>query len=414
MPRPWEDEPCRSSSAASAAGWCSSEPTARRWASSGLEAENHLNTRFARSLAFGAASGAVAALLAEAVRPRGGQVELLDWDDIAALAHRRLRARPLGAARLSAVAAGYNRLADEVRDPLLEAVGGLPPGSRLPDFEALDRSAWLDLNVGILRRAMEPLNEVGRVPNSWMADLGRAGINRYVALLLDFLSRRVLGQFDPQLLGKEPVEQALYLVEPNVADWERRESLPGDDLRRWLILHEMTHAWQFAAHPWLREHLNEGLEQMIATATAPRRGVGRLMAFTVGGRGQWSSLRRMQATMTLVEGYGNLIMNLVGSRILPSFGALEEAYRRRSGQRSPLDLLIWRLTGLELKLRQYRVGEAFARSVYDRYGMEVLNRAWESPESLPRPDELRDFERWYRRIHGGTRTVPPRAPSDAG
>jgi coenzyme F420 biosynthesis associated uncharacterized protein len=351
----------------------------------------------------------VAALVAEAVRPRGGKADLLDWDHITVLAQRRQRDRPLGAARLQAVASGYNRLAADVREPLLEAVGGLPAGVRLPEFEALDRSGWLELNVRILRQAMEPLNEAGRIPNSWLADLGRAGVNRYVALLLDFLSRRVLGQFDPQLLGKEPVEQALYLVEPNVADWQRRESLPGDDLRRWLILHEMTHAWQFAAHPWLRDHLNQGLKQLIEAATAPRRrGMGQLVAFTIGGRGQWSSLRRMQATMTLVEGYGNLIMNLVGSRTLSSFDLLEAAYQRRSGQRSPLDLLIWRLTGLELKLRQYRVGEAFARAVYDRYGMAVLNRAWESPESLPRPEELRDFERWYRRVQSGISGVPSR------
>ena len=372
-------------------------------------AGSQLNTRFARSLAWGAASGVITALVAEAVRPRGGQARLLDWDHIATLAQRRLRDRPLGAARLQAVAAGYNRLAAEVRQPLLDAVGGLPAGVRLPDFAALDRSGWLDLNVRIMSQAMAPLNEAGRVPNSWLADLGRAGIDRYVALLLEFLSRRVLGQFDPQLLGKEPVEQALYLIEPNVAEWQERESLPGDDLRRWLILHEMTHAWQFAAHPWLREHLNQGLLQLIEIATAPRRGgVRRLVALTVGSPGQWTSLRRMQATMTLVEGYGNLVMNLVGRRTLASFDQLEAAYRRRSGQRSPLDLLIFRLTGLELKMRQYRVGEAFAQGVYERYGMQALNRAWESPETLPRPEELRDFERWHRRVNSGISGVPSR------
>ena len=35
-------------------------------------------------------------------------------------------------------------------------------------------------------------------------------------------------------------------------------------------------------------------------------------------------------------------------------------------------------------MRQYQVGESFARAVHDRYGMAVLNRAWESPETLPR------------------------------
>jgi coenzyme F420 biosynthesis associated uncharacterized protein len=353
-------------------------------------------------VAFGAASAAVAALLAEAARPRGGQADLLDWDEISRIAQRRLRGRPLGAARLQGVAAGYNRLAGEMRGPLLEAVGGLPAGATLPDFEALDRHGWLELNVRIMRRAMEPLSEAGRVPNSWLADLGRAGINRYVALLLEFLSRRVLGQFDPQLLGKEPVEQALYLVETNVFEWQHREGLPADDLRRWLILHEMTHAWQFAAHPWLREHLNQGLMQLISAATAPRAGgLERLVALTIGGRGQWSSLRRMQATMTLVEGYGNLVMNLVGRRVLASFDELEDAYRKRAGQRSPLDLLIFWLTGLELKMRQYQVGESFARSIHDRHGMAALNRAWESPESLPRPEELNDPERWYRRVVAG-------------
>jgi uncharacterized protein (DUF2342 family) len=47
---------------------------------------------------------------------------------------------------------------------------------------------------------------------------------------------------------------------------------------------------------------------------------------------------------------------------------------------------------------EYQVGESFARAVHDRYGMAVLNRAWESPETLPRAEELRDFDRWYRRV----------------
>src|SRR5438445_13821488 len=107
MPRPSGGVRCRSSSDASDAGWSSSERTAHRPACSTLGDGTQLNTRFARSLAFGAASGVMAALLAEVVRPRGGQAELLDWDDIAALARRRLREQPLGAARLQAVAAGY-------------------------------------------------------------------------------------------------------------------------------------------------------------------------------------------------------------------------------------------------------------------------------------------------------------------
>jgi putative hydrolase len=106
----------------------------------------------------------------------------------------------------------------------------------------------------------------------------------------------------------------------------------------------------------------------------------------------------MQGTMSFVEGYSNLVMNELGDRLLPGFQELESAYRARGQGRSVVEVLIWRLTGLDLKLQQYRRGEAFARAVYDEYGMGVLNRAWSGPDSMPRIDELADHRRWYRRV----------------
>jgi coenzyme F420 biosynthesis associated uncharacterized protein len=347
----------------------------------------------------GALSGLVAVMVAEAVRPRGGTTLLLDWDEVTRLATAGLRDERVPPNRLAAITAAYNGLAAGLRAPLLETVGGLPAGARLPDFQALDRASWLELNVGILRRVMEPLAGVTRVPESWLTVAGRAGLNRYVALMLVYLGRRVLGQFDPQLLGREPIQPALYLVEPNVAAWERQAGLDGEDLRRWLILHEMTHAWQFAGHPWLREHLDSQIDALVTLAvrTAAQGGLQRLRA-VAGAPSQWDLVRRMQATMSLVEGHGNLVMNLVGERALPSFAELETAYRRRGGERGPLERLLWRVTGLEMKLEQYRTGERFARAVHDRYGMQVLNRAWDGPESLPTPEELSAPDRWYRRV----------------
>jgi coenzyme F420 biosynthesis associated uncharacterized protein len=358
---------------------------------------------FRRGLALGAASGLAAMLVAEVVRPRGGTIDLLDWAEVSRLATGRLQGGRMSSAALVDASAAHNRLASELREPLLQAVGGLPAEARLPDFEAVDRIGWLDLNVRIVERVTEPLTAVTRVADSRLALLGRAGLNRYVALLMEFLGRRVLGQFDPQLLGREPVQPALYLVEPNVAAWEHQADLPGDDLRRWLILHEMTHAWQFEGHPWLREHLNRQVEALIEVAvrSASASGLDRLRTVTVGGPTQWELIRRLQATMSLVEGHGDLIMSLVGRRELDSFDRIDAAYRRRAGQRSLLDRLVLRLTGLELKMRQYRVGERFARAVHDRYGMDVLNRAWEGPDALPRPEELDDPERWWRRLGGG-------------
>src|SRR5438874_11896216 len=337
-----------------------------------------------RGLVTGVLAGLAMAAVAEVVRPRGGEGRLLDWDEIKRLAGARLGDEDLSPARRASLSRQYRRFAAELEAPLLETVGGEPVS--MPPFQALSRLGWLDLNIGILREAMDPLLESARIPNSHLITVSRAGVDRYVALLLSFLGRRVLGQFDPQLMGREPVtdptKQGLYLVEPNIDAWEDEEALDGQQLRRWLILHEMTHAWQFAAHPWLRDYMESSMRVLLESATKAGPAAARVAAFAGVLPAQWRVMRQMQGTMSFVEGYSNLVMNELGSTTLASFDRLEEAYRARGRSRSVVEILIWRLTGLDLKLRQYQKGEAFARAVYDSYGMDVLNQAWNWPDSV--------------------------------
>jgi len=265
------------------------------------------------------------------------------------------------------------------------------------DSEALDREGWLELNIAIMRRVIDPVLESGRMPNSLIVEVGRAGVNRYVGSMLAFLGHRVLGQYDPQLLGAEPMGgEGLYLVETNVAEWQRVAGLPELDLRRWLILHEMTHAWQFAAHPWLRPFMEKSMQALVDTAT--KKGAARIAAFAGVMPAQWRVMRQVQAVMSVVEGYSNLVMNELGDRLLPGFAQLEQAYRERSSGKSALELLIWKLTGLELKLQQYKRGEAFCRAVFDEHGLTVLNRVWDGPDSMPTLSELGNAKAWYRRV----------------
>jgi uncharacterized protein (DUF2342 family) len=102
-------------------------------------------------------------------------------------------------------------------------------------------------------------------------------------------------------------------------------------------------------------------------------------------------------------------MNRLGSKLLPGFDRLEKAYRERSTGRSAFEMLIWKLTGLDLKLQQYRSGEAFCQAVYDRYGLSVLNRVWDGPEMMPTLSELRNPDAWHRRVD--SRPVQRRAPA---
>jgi coenzyme F420 biosynthesis associated uncharacterized protein len=352
-----------------------------------------------RAAIYGALIGLATAAVAEAVRPRGGTAVLIDWEQVRRAARARLETPSLDRYELEAAAKGYRAMAGELEKPFLKFVGGLPKGKSLPQFEALDRVGWLDLNLGILRRVIDPVLEAGRVPNSLLMEVGRTGVDHYVAFMLSFIGRRVLGQYDPQLLGAEPVRgEGLYLVETNVEEWGRRAELPGQDLRRWLILHEMTHAWQFAAHPWLRGYMDASMRVLLDSVTKTAAPVARIAAFAGVLPAQWRVMRQVQGTMSVVEGYSNLVMNELGSKVLAGFDQLEAAYRQRSSGKSPLEVLIWKLTGLDLKLQQYRRGEAFCRAVFDEHGMKVLNLVWNSEAHMPRLEELARPDVWYRRV----------------
>jgi coenzyme F420 biosynthesis associated uncharacterized protein len=355
--------------------------------------------RYGRTAFYGVLFGLATAAVAEAVRPRGGTTLLLDWDEVRRTARARLESPTEGAAALATATLHYRSFAGKLEKPLLSFVGGLPRGASMPAFDALDREGWLDLNLEILRRVVDPVLETGRMPNSLIVEVGRMGVDRYVGYMLGFLGRRVLGQYDPQLFGAEPIGgEGLYLVETNVEDWAQQANLPGDDLRRWLILHEMTHAWQFAAHPWVRPHMEESMKALIESVTRRGPSVARLAAFAGVLPAQWRVMRQMQGTMSLIEGYSNLVMNQLGKKLLPGFDRLEQAYRERSSGKSPLEVLIWKLTGLDLKLQQYRRGEAFCQAVFDQHGVAVLNRVWDGPESVPRLNELGNPQAWYRRV----------------
>jgi coenzyme F420 biosynthesis associated uncharacterized protein len=348
---------------------------------------------------YGVLAGLATAAVAEAIRPRGGTTVLVDWAAVRRIANSRIESPTLTRTALSAATKGYRAMAAQLERPLLEFVGGLPRGATLPKFDALDREGWLDLNLGIIRRAVDPVLEAGRVPNSLIVEVGRAGVDQWIAFMLAFLGRRVLGQYDPQLLAAEPIgAEGLYLVETNVEEWARRADLPDQDLRRWLILHELTHAWQFAAHPWLRPHMEESMRVLLDSVTKKGAPVARIAAFAGILPAQWRVMRQIQGTMSVIEGYSNLVMNELGGRLLPEFQRLEKAYRERSSGKSALDVLIWKLTGLDLKLQQYRRGEAFCRAVFDQHGIKVLNEVWAGPEKMPRLDELGAPDRWYRRV----------------
>jgi uncharacterized protein (DUF2342 family) len=67
---------------------------------------------------------------------------------------------------------------------------------------------------------------------------------------------------------------------------------------------------------------------------------------------------------------------------------------------------IRRILGIDLKMKQYAQGSRFVQTVVREGGMDVFNRVWTSPETLPTAPELTDPQLWLERVGGAGGTGP--------
>jgi uncharacterized protein (DUF2342 family) len=54
--------------------------------------------------------------------------------------------------------------------------------------------------------------------------------------------------------------------------------------------------------------------------------------------------------------------------------------------------------GLEMKMRQYELGQRFCQMVVEREGHDALARLWIDESQFPTMQELRDPSLWLRRV----------------
>jgi coenzyme F420 biosynthesis associated uncharacterized protein len=269
---------------------------------------------------------------------------------------------------------------------------------------------------------IEALN-AERASNSVAANLW-GGVNRSVlsaevGLLLGYLARRVLGQYDLALLGREPVTNGkLYYVEPNILTVERTLGLPPEQFRMWLALHETTHAFEFEGYPWVRGYFNSMLEAYFEFLKEDidqlRSGLRGVKVFVNRARSQergdgtWFEalmtppqrelFAKIQALMCIVEGYSNHVMNAVGKELLPGYADIQRKFTTRQRERGFTEQLFARLTGLDLKLEQYRLGEEFIDRIAAERGHDTAKRIWDGPDMLPTMAEIRNPASWLERL----------------
>jgi len=277
------------------------------------------------------------------------------------------------------------------------------------------RSEWIRANLNGLQRLLEPLAERILDGRPDRASYKRKALGAQAGVLMGYVSRKVLGQYDVFLPPDD--EGLLYFVGPNVIEVERRFSLPPRDFRLWIAIHEVTHRVQFGSAPWLQGYLSGLVTEYLdsvqldshelmnqlrraveeARAGGDWRGMGGV--FLLLTPGQREIFMRMQALMSLLEGHASFVMNEVARDHVDDVDRMRRALsaRRRA---SNVERGFQRAIGFEQKIRQYDTGERFVRALVERAGMSTFNLVWRSAGDLPTLDEIGEPERWLARIGG--------------
>jgi coenzyme F420 biosynthesis associated uncharacterized protein len=331
-----------------------------------------------------------------------------------------------------------DRLERDLRDavPLSERLVAEASGIPAPppvSWGLIDRAEWAEANIAGMTSLLKPLaDKLGHRLDSlpWAARVAqRTLVSIEVGVLLGYVSRRVLGQYDvlmPDADGarrrrrrgrRAPPDAVLLFVGPNIVETERRFGFVPRDFALWVALHEVTHRFQFDGVPWLRPRFLGLVESYIGAVNLdPRSLVARLReavkalvsrsvpsehknpAYLLATPEQRAVLDDIQALMAVVEGHGNYVMDSIGAREIPSFGRMRHVFERRREQTRGLQRAIQHAIGLEMKLRQYELGQRFCERVVELRGARALGELWTSPERFPTIAELKEPERWLARV----------------
>lgn len=288
----------------------------------------------------------------------------------------------------------------------------LPLG--VPTVEVVTRTEWVERNLAVFSRLLEPATERLEGKQRRPGLLGPKLVGAELGGLLGVIARMVLGQYELVLPAGDGNGDTIYLVGANVLSMERRYSFRPSEFRLWIALHECAHRFQFVGVPWLRDHFLSLVSQLVASAVPEPGQLARVMQRVrqanrsgepiIGEAGlfglfasptQKEQLDRVQALMALLEGHGHVVMDRIGERVLVTQNRMSRVLRQR--RKDPRTATFFRLAGLEMKMRQYELGQQFVLGVERTGGWEALDRVWSSPEALPTRLELSDPAAWLAR-----------------
>jgi len=237
--------------------------------------------------------------------------------------------------------------------------------------------------------------------------------------MVGHLATRSFGQYDLPI--PRPPSDELLVVPSAVRRFADDWSLPIDDLRLFVCVHEIAHH-AILGVPHVRATLEALLVEFARAfrpdARALEDRLGELdlenpdvlaglqkaladpevMLGAMATPEQHQVQRRLDALVAVIVGVVDHVLDRIGSSLISSYGGLSEAMRRERVTPHQSDVFVQRLLGLSLGREQVERGCAFVSGVIERAGEDGLARLWRSQRELPTAAEVDAPGLWLARI----------------
>lgn len=307
--------------------------------------------------------------------------------------------------------------------------------ARLSEFpnDLGDRFTDGDLEVD----GLDPDDPGGEHTLSWISSLLESMAPIVAAVttgtMVGRLAQRSLGSYDLPI--PRPVDgpeaDTLLVVAPNVEAFSADWSLPAEDLRLWICLHEAAHH-AILGVPHVRKAIGDLLSRHAGAFRNDPADLGHQLGdlgidigdLSSGDAGmnaemlaqlqdgldpetvldavrspeQEALLPQLEALVAVVVGVVDHVMDDIGSGLIGSYRQVTEALRRRRVTISEADRFVEKILGLNLTQEQVDRGSAFVAGVVEREGDQSLAQLWQTARNLPTPAEVDAPGLWLARL----------------
>jgi putative hydrolase len=236
-----------------------------------------------------------------------------------------------------------------------------------------------------------------------------------VGTLVGHMSLEALGRYDLPIPRTD--DGRLFLVIGNAEQISEEYGFDPVEFRSWIALRETAHHLVMTSHPWVVRYLRSALTELVESIEVDIGDVERrLMDLQTKGMEALQGLRsddvlpvvqterhrgalaRLQAFVTLFEGYAAHATSEVGEELIPDVAKIEEGMLRRAASSSEGKTALTTLLGLSLDRTKSTAGSTFCAAVVKLKGMSSLNLVWDAADNLPTPEEIRDPFQWIERV----------------